>query len=125
MADSRTVRKRDGQVKTITDFVAKGHNIIENSERSRNPAKEVLALVKNIRQKKISVDELNEEILNFVDEEQIATEITTSSDLDVFIDTELEILEDYLALSHRLKNRVSLGPIGTKGISAIHTKSRE
>ena len=97
MADSRTIRKRDGQVKTITDLVAKGRNIMEDSGRSRNPVKEMLAVVKNIRHKKVSIDELNEEILNFVDEELIGVEIATSSDLDVFIDTELEILEGYLS----------------------------
>ena len=66
MADKRTLVKRDGQVKLIKSLVSKGQEIIDDETRSRNPQKEIIALVKNIRNKKISIDELNENILNAV-----------------------------------------------------------
>ena len=52
-------------------MIEKGQEIIGNEELSRNPVKELSALVKNIRLKKTSIDELNEVILNTIDEEEM------------------------------------------------------
>ena len=96
MADKRTLVKRDGQVKLIKSLVSKGQGIIDDEARSRNPQKEIIALVKNIRNKKISIDELNENILNAVAVEEMDEEMRQSTDLDIMVDTVLEVLESYL-----------------------------
>ena len=57
----------------------------------------MIALLKNIRIKKSSIDELNEGILNTVEEDKMEDEMTLSTDLDIMIDTEMEILEGYLS----------------------------
>ena len=97
MADRRTLLKRDGQVKLIKEMVTKGRSIVEDDSRAKKPKKEIIALVKNVRSKKISIDELNENILNTVEEEAMEDEMRQSTELDVMIDTDLEILEEYLA----------------------------
>ena len=96
MADKRTLVKRDGQVKLIKSLVSKGQEIIDDETRSRNPQKEIIALVRNIRNKKTSIDELNENILNAVAVEEMDEEMRQSTDLDIMVDTELEVLESYL-----------------------------
>ena len=56
MAEKRNLAKRNGQVKLIHDMILKEKQILDDDSRSRNPEKEVAALVKNIKAKKISVD---------------------------------------------------------------------
>ena len=77
-------------------MIEKGQEIVDNEELSRNPVKELSALVKNIRLKKTSIDELSEVILNTIAEEEMDEEMKQSSDLDVYVDTELDILTEYL-----------------------------
>ena len=96
MADKRTLTKRNGQIKLLKTMIEKGQEIIGNEELSRNPVKELSALVKNIRLKKTSIDELSEVILNTIDEEEMDEEMKHSSDLDVYVDTELDILAEHL-----------------------------
>ena len=96
MAAKRTVVKRDGQVKLIIEMMDKSRQIVEDPTRSRNPEKELMVLMKNIRHKKTSVDELNEIILNAIDEEEMDGQMRTANDLDLRVDTELEILQEYL-----------------------------
>ena len=96
MADKRTLTKRNGQIKLMKIMIEKGQEIIGNEELSRNPVKELSALVKNIRLKKTSIDELSEVILNTIDEEEMDEEMKQSSDLDVYVDTELDILAEHL-----------------------------
>ena len=97
MASKRSIAKRNGQMKQIKGLVIKSKEILEDEHKSINAQKEIIALLKNIRIKKVCIDELNEEILNAIEEEQIDDEIKQSTDLDIFIDTELEILESYLS----------------------------
>ena len=96
MADRRTVTKRDGQVKLIKDMMVKGRDILEDESRSKNPQRELVALIKNIKSKKMSIDELSENILNTVEEEKMEDEMRQSTELDLMIDTDLEFLESYL-----------------------------
>ena len=112
MADRRTLVKRDGQMKLIKEMVNKGRSIVEGEGRSKNPEKEIIALVKNIRSKKISIDELNEMILNTVEVEKMEDEMRESMELDIMIDTDLEILEGHLAglKLGRSKNEVAEVP---------------
>ena len=77
-------------------MIEKGQEIVGNEELSRNPVKELSALVKNIRLKKTSIDELSEVILNTIAEEEMDEEMKQSSDLDVYVDTELDILTEHL-----------------------------
>ena len=96
MADKRTLTKRNGQIKLMKTMIEKGQEIVGNEELSRNPVKELSALVKNIRLKKTSIDELSEVILNTIAEEEMDEEMKQSSDLDVYVDTELDILTEHL-----------------------------
>ena len=52
--------------------------------------------MKNIKLKKDSIEAFNEQILDAITEEDIDDELKTSSELDLIVDTELEILTDYL-----------------------------
>ncbi len=96
MADQRTLTKRNGQIKLVKTMIKKGQAILGNEELNRNRVKELSVLVKNIRLKKTSIDELSEVILNTIDEEEMDEEMKQSSDLDVYVDTELDILAEYL-----------------------------
>ena len=51
-------------------------------DKSRNPKKELAVLLKNIQIKKLSIDELNENILNVIDPEDIESEMEQSSEID-------------------------------------------
>ena len=46
MADKRTLTKRNGQIKLMKTMLEKGQEIVDNEELSRNPVKELSALVK-------------------------------------------------------------------------------
>ena len=96
MADKRTLTKRNGQIKLMKIMLEKGQEIVDNAELSRNPVKELSALVKNIQSKKTSIDELSEVILNTIEEEEMEDEMKQSSDLDVYVDMELAILTEHL-----------------------------
>ena len=88
MADKRTVAKRDGQTKLLQAMIAKGQSIMADLQTSRNPKKELAALLKNIQTKKRSIEELNEDIVNSVEIEEIETEMERSSAVDLAADTE-------------------------------------
>ncbi len=97
MADKRTLAKRNGQVKLVRALVTKGQGIMAGNEGSRDPKKEIAVLMKNVRTKKISIDELNENILNSVEPEEMEKEMEDSTDLDLLIDTEIEIMSEFIA----------------------------
>ena len=63
MADKRTIAKRDGQTKLLQAMIAKGQSIMADLQMSRNPKKELAALLKNIQTMKRSIEELNENIV--------------------------------------------------------------
>lgn len=96
MADRRTVAKRDGQVKLSKGMISKGNEIMNDFDKSRNPTKELSVLLKNIRSKKLSIEELNENILNTIEPDDIEEEMEQSSEFGLFADTEIEILSEFL-----------------------------
>ena len=96
MADKRTVAKRNGQVKLLQAMITKGQGIMADLGSSRNPKKELAALLKNIQTKKLSIDELNENILNSIEPKEIEEEMDKSSVVDLTTDTEIEILSEFL-----------------------------
>ena len=100
MADKRTLAKRNGKVKLVRSMITKGQGIMAGSETSRNPKKEIAVLMKNVQSKKISIDELNENILNAVEPEEIEKELEDSTNLDLLIDTEIEIMSEFLGKLH-------------------------
>ena len=62
--DKRSILKRNGQAKVLRGMLDRGQEIMADAVSSRNPSKEMSALLKNIQAKKISIEELNENILN-------------------------------------------------------------
>ena len=97
MADKRTLAKRNGQVKLVRSMIMKGQGVMAGNETSRDPRKEIAVLMKNVQTKKISIDELNENILNTVEPEEMEKELEDSTDLDLLVDTEIEIMSKFLA----------------------------
>ena len=89
MADKRTLAKRDAQVRAVNEMIVRSRAIIEDENKSKNPRKEDDVLLKNIKLKKLSIDKLNEDIVNVIEEDRIDEEIQRSSEFDIKIDTEI------------------------------------
>ena len=117
MRESPAEGVRVGNYGLIHEMVLKGRGIIEDENKSTNSQKEIIALVKNIRYKKLSIDALNEDIVNTVPEENMDEEMQRSTDLDIKIDTELEILKSYLAT-------LSLEDMQNQGERSINSSGR-
>ena len=97
MADSRTLTKRDAKLRMLNVMIKKSREIMEDESISKDPQREVAALLKNIMYKKVMLDELNEDIVNTIEEEKIDEEIMRTSEFDVTIDTEVSFIESYLS----------------------------
>ena len=54
------------------------------------------ALLKNIQAKKISIEELNENILNSLDPEEIEREIQEANDLELLVEMDVGIMTEFL-----------------------------
>ena len=96
MADKRTLAKRDAQVRAVNEMIVRSRAIIEDENKSKNPRKEVDVLLKNIKLKKISIDKLNEDIMNVIEEDRIDEEIQRSSEFHIKIDTEISFMGSYV-----------------------------
>ena len=70
MADIRTLAKRDAQMRAVNEMIVRSRAIIEDENKSKNPRKEVYVLLKNIKLKKISINKLNEDIVNVIEEDR-------------------------------------------------------
>ena len=96
MVDKRTLAKCDAQVRAVNEMIVRSRAIIEDENKSKNPRKEVNVLLKNIKLKKISIDKLNEDIVNVIEEDRIDEEIQRSSEFDIKIDTEISSMGSYV-----------------------------
>ena len=96
MADKRTLAKRDAQVRAVNEMIVRSRAIIEDENKSKNPRKEVDVLLKNIKLKRISIDKLNEDIVNVIEEDRIDGEVQRSSEFDIKIDTEISFMGSYV-----------------------------
>ena len=61
---TRTMAKRNAQVKVITGLMQKGNELISDEVMSEKKCRELAALLKNIRTRKEHLDKLNELIID-------------------------------------------------------------
>ena len=68
-------------------------------------------VLKNIRNKKEHIEKLNEMIIDNIEEERMAEEMENSAELELLIDTEITLMEEYVvddlsSLLHQVKRKV-------------------
>ena len=83
-------------MKLLNEMIIKGQEILDGESENQKSKKEVVVLLKNIRAKKTLIDGLNEDILNTIEEEKMDDEMWKATDLDLNVDTQVEMLESYL-----------------------------
>ena len=74
-------------------MIKKSRDVMEDEYISKDPQREVAALLKNIKHKKGMLDELNEDLVNTI-EEKIDEEIMRTSEFNVTIDEVAALLKN-------------------------------
>ena len=92
MADKITLAKRDAHIRTVKTLIGKINDMEENDNINE---KELNAVLKTLRLKQSSINDLNEDI-NTVEEEKILDETERSTDFNIGIDSCLFVIESYL-----------------------------
>ena len=93
MADKRTLTKRDAHIRTVKTLIGKINSMVENDTISE---KEFNAVLKTLRLKQNSINDLNETIINTVEDEKILDETERSTDFNIEIDSCMFTIESYL-----------------------------
>ena len=83
-------------MKLLLEMINKSQELIDGEVKNQKSKKDAVVLLKNIRMKKTLIDNLNDDILDTIEEEKMDDEMRKATDLDLNVDTQVEMLESYL-----------------------------